>query len=93
MHKCSRCWGTGKLEHYGHVEHGVCFKCHGSGKQQRKPTPVWQLVYNGQAVVTFRAKDEDTAMDRADDEMEARFPLQCGEVQNYSVKCLFTGEC
>jgi hypothetical protein len=27
---CTRCNGTGSLEHYKHVENGICFKCNGT---------------------------------------------------------------
>ena len=35
---CSRCNGKGRLPCYSNVIGGVCFKCHGSGKQESKPS-------------------------------------------------------
>jgi len=35
---CSRCNGSGRLPQFANVLAGVCFKCHGSGKQVRKPS-------------------------------------------------------
>lgn len=29
---CSKCDGTGRLPHYGHIANGVCFECSGTGK-------------------------------------------------------------
>ena len=29
---CSKCDGTGRLPHYGHIANGVCFECGGTGK-------------------------------------------------------------
>lgn len=34
---CSRCNGVGRLPVHSNVLGGVCFKCHGSGKQASKP--------------------------------------------------------
>ena len=31
--ECSRCFGTGRIPNYAHIEGGVCFKCRGSGLQ------------------------------------------------------------
>lgn len=28
---CDRCGGSGYLPQYNHIEHGICFKCHGEG--------------------------------------------------------------
>jgi hypothetical protein len=28
---CSKCDGTGRLGHYGHIANGVCFDCQGTG--------------------------------------------------------------
>jgi uncharacterized phage protein len=36
---CPRCQGTGHIDHYLHVAHGVCFKCGGSGKVEIKKAP------------------------------------------------------
>jgi hypothetical protein len=36
---CVRCNGQGKIWAYANVLGGVCFKCHGSGTQSRKPAP------------------------------------------------------
>lgn len=30
---CFRCGGTGKIDMYEYVEKGICFKCHGGGRQ------------------------------------------------------------
>ena len=29
---CRRCGGTGVIPHFGHVDHGTCFACRGTGK-------------------------------------------------------------
>lgn len=29
---CERCAGRGSIEHYGHVEQGICFECDGTGE-------------------------------------------------------------
>lgn len=39
--ECNRCFGTGRLGHFAHVERGICFQCRGSG-----------LMWDG----TFKAK-------------------------------------
>lgn len=31
MATCRRCGGQGRIEHYRHVEGGVCFRCRGTG--------------------------------------------------------------
>lgn len=36
---CPRCDGEGKLTMFAHIEHGICFKCNGSGKVDKLPTP------------------------------------------------------
>lgn len=28
---CERCNGQGYIEHYGHIQHGVCYGCDGTG--------------------------------------------------------------
>lgn len=35
---CSRCSGSGTIQGFSHVVGGVCFKCHGSGRQKGKPS-------------------------------------------------------
>lgn len=32
---CSRCGGAGKLDQFYHVENGTCFKCNGSGREEK----------------------------------------------------------
>src|SRR5882762_7207144 len=39
---CPRCGGTGRLERFGHVHQGVCFKCEGAGSQW---TPAGRAAY------------------------------------------------
>jgi hypothetical protein len=39
VYPCLRCSGNGRLSIYGNVLGGICFKCGGSGKQTRKPSP------------------------------------------------------
>jgi hypothetical protein len=36
---CSRCCGNGQISVYSNVLGGICFKCGGSGRQTRKPSP------------------------------------------------------
>lgn len=36
---CHRCSGNGRLLIYANVLGGTCFKCGGSGRQARKPSP------------------------------------------------------
>ena len=36
-YECPRCNGTGHIKEYGHIRDGVCFKCSGTGKVNRKP--------------------------------------------------------
>lgn len=36
MTKCSKCYGTGHLPQYNHVQNGVCFKCMGSCYEEWK---------------------------------------------------------
>jgi hypothetical protein len=38
---CQNCKGKGKIDHYKHVEDGICFTCYGSGVQE-----VTEEVYN-----------------------------------------------
>ena len=34
--RCGKCSGTGKLEQYSHISSGCCFKCEGSGTDERR---------------------------------------------------------
>lgn len=34
---CDRCNGEGRIRSFNHVLGGICFKCQGSGKVDRKP--------------------------------------------------------
>lgn len=40
---CPRCKGKGRIDHFGHVEHGVCFACNGTGTISRKRQ--WDNIY------------------------------------------------
>lgn len=37
-HTCPRCDGTGRISEYNYIRDGLCFKCNGTGKLNRKPT-------------------------------------------------------
>jgi DnaJ-class molecular chaperone len=71
---CTRCNGTGRLSAFSNVLGGVCFKCHGSGKQAAKPAAkavrwaVFGIDRNtGGRVRLYNvsAKNEATAIQRA----------------------------
>jgi hypothetical protein len=36
VENCQRCKGTGYIQHYGHVEAGLCFKCFGVGTNDKE---------------------------------------------------------
>ncbi len=38
MYQCPRCDGDGRIKEYGHIQSGICFKCSGTGKVNRKPS-------------------------------------------------------
>ena len=31
--ECTRCFGTGRIPNYAHIEGGICFRCKGTGLQ------------------------------------------------------------
>jgi DnaJ-class molecular chaperone len=41
---CKKCFGTGRLAHYAHVDHGRCFRCGGSGQVRSRTTIVMPAV-------------------------------------------------
>jgi predicted CxxxxCH...CXXCH cytochrome family protein len=71
---CSRCSGKGRLPQHSTCLGGVCFKCHGSGKQSSKPqapTPKWAVFGQERAtgewarLYNVRAKTAENAISRA----------------------------
>jgi RecJ-like exonuclease len=64
-YKCPKCEGHGKINAFGHVQAGVCFKCGGSGSVANKPiapSVKWVCVYAGADVFTIKAKSESQAL-------------------------------
>lgn len=45
-YECPRCSGSGWIECFSHVIGGKCFRCHGTGKVDRKPvvTIKWAVL-------------------------------------------------
>lgn len=44
---CTRCDGKGRINGFGHVLGGVCFKCKGSGRQRTRPSgpsTTWRVM-------------------------------------------------
>lgn len=71
---CSRCNGKGRLPQHSNCLGGVCFRCHGSGKQSSKPkepTPKWAVFGQDRAtgdwarLYNVHAKTADNAISRA----------------------------
>jgi DnaJ-class molecular chaperone len=57
-YKCSRCDGEGRLWIHANVLGGVCFKCHGTGKQESKPAAkgVMWAVLDSNGVCAYNQK-------------------------------------
>ncbi|AEO14591.1 hypothetical protein MT_57049 [Pseudomonas phage phiPto-bp6g] len=81
--KCSRCNGSGRLAHFGHVHNGVCLKCRGSGKvakTKRVKTNVdsWQLIWDYSKIEYFQ-QDQEKAQNALKSFTDANIPafLMC----------------
>ncbi len=67
-YECSKCNGTGEIPAHRNVFNGVCFKCHGTGKQERKPAAKskrWLCKYDGVGLFTKPARSEAEALRKA----------------------------
>lgn len=67
-YECSKCNGTGEIPAHRNVFNGVCFKCHGTGKQERKPvakSQKWLCKYDGVGLFTKPARSEAEALRKA----------------------------
>jgi hypothetical protein len=65
---CIRCNGTGEIAAHRNVLGGVCFKCHGTGKQERKPaakSKKYLCKYDGIGLFTKSARSEAEALRKA----------------------------
>ena len=67
-YECSKCNGTGEIPAHRNVFNGVCFKCHGTGKQERKPAAKskrWLCKYDGVGLFTKPERSEAEALRKA----------------------------
>lgn len=55
---CSRCGGTGVIPYYGHIDHGVCFKCGGSGVGSNEEIKVFTDEYGAKLKALRAARAE-----------------------------------
>lgn len=65
---CSKCNGTGDIPAHRNVFGGVCFKCKGTGKQDRKPAAKskrWLCKYDGVGLFTKPARSKAEALRKA----------------------------
>lgn len=84
--KCTRCDGTGRLAHFGHVHNGVCLKCRGAGKvakTKRVKTVVdsYQVVWDYSKVEYFQ-QDKERAESALKSLIDMRVPafIMCTQV-------------
>lgn len=65
LKNCSRCSGTGKLEHFGHHNSGICFRCNGTGTDPNPSRPArkapadvsnWVVVCDNKSVMLCGVK-------------------------------------
>lgn len=73
-YNCTRCAGHGRIDFHANVLGGVCFKCHGSGKQASKPAVssiTWAVLGINPATgerfhaYNIRARSADLAISKA----------------------------
>lgn len=55
---CSRCGGDGIIPYFGHVNHGVCFKCGGSGVGGNEEIKVYTDAYGAKLKAQREARKE-----------------------------------
>ena len=55
---CSRCGGDGIIPYFGHVDHGVCFKCGGSGVGGNEEIKVYTNEYGAKLKAQRAAREE-----------------------------------
>lgn len=55
---CSRCGGDGIIPYFGHVDHGVCFKCGGSGVGGNEEIKVYTDAYGAKLKAQREARAE-----------------------------------
>ena len=55
---CSRCGGDGIIPYFGHVDHGVCFKCGGSGVGGNEEIKVYTDAYGVKLKAQRAAREE-----------------------------------
>lgn len=68
---CTRCGGSGYLPAYGHVDHGICFKCGGSGNPHTRIEKEYTPEY-AKKLEARRAKREEKRLEALKAEMPAK---------------------
>ena len=55
---CSRCGGDGIIPYFGHVDHGVCFQCGGSGRSGHTEIKIYTPEYGVKLKARRAAREE-----------------------------------
>lgn len=55
---CERCGGDGYISYFGHIEHGVCFECGGSGVSGNREIKVYTDAYGAKLKAQREAREE-----------------------------------
>lgn len=55
---CSRCGGDGIIPYFGHVDHGTCFKCGGSGLGGSEEIKIYTSEYGAKLKAQRAAREE-----------------------------------